>query len=185
MRWYGKDIYCNRGETFALDVGISSRDGTPYRIHTALNNAFLLLTVKSSAYSQKNRYVFRNWINLSNFPKVDDMTILDVDALPLGDALIRHRVLRYNDKYYIYDDDKLQYVEYGVRLIHTFDTEITRNWIDKTYLYDLKLVSGDLKAEYIETSNNGLNYDDVPLENINYEFHISDGKIYVNSDGGN
>lgn len=187
MRWYGKELYCNRGETFALDFTIVNSDDTPYRLSNILDNMFLLLTVTSGKNSQKDRYIFRNWINLSNFPKVDDMTILNVTKLPEGTDLIRHRILRFNNKYYIYDEKELKYIEYNFRLIHTFDSKITKEWAYKTYEYDLKLVSGTLNKEYEKSLETGEAYTGVPLDEILFEsVIISKNNIYVeeNSSAG-
>lgn len=184
MNWYGKEIYCRRGETFSLDVAITNRDNTPYRISADLENVFLLLTVSSDKYVQKDRYVLNNWINLANFPKVNDMTILNVNQLPDGDSLVRNRVLHSNadGKYYIYDDESLAYKEYGMRLIHTFQSEITNDWIDKTYEYTLTLVSGELDENYVSALLDGRDYDSCPFTNIDVEFEIiPKTKIYVES----
>lgn len=189
MNWYGKELYCTRGETFSLDCLVVNKDDTPYRISSALENAFLVLTVTSNKFSQKNRYVANFWINLSDFPKVDDMTILNVDSLPVGDDLITNRVLHLStdNKYYIYDEVKLKYIEYVFRFIHTFDTNITKEWLDKTYTYDLKLISGVLKESYIEYVKNNYpgEYTESPFETILHEFEvISKNNIYVEENQG-
>lgn len=185
MRWYGTDLYITRGETFAIDVGITDKTGEPYRISTLMSNAFFVLTVKSNTYAQSGRYILRNWINLSNFPKVDDMSILDVTSLPLNDNLIRKRVLRYDGKYYIYDDNVSQYVEYGLHFICTFDSTITKDWLDSAYEYDLKLVSGNLKESYNVALANKDDFNESPFENIIYEFQvINKSKIFVDTHGG-
>lgn len=187
MRWYGKEIYCVRGETFSIDCSIKNRDGTPYRIHASLPNCFFLLTVSSTNYVQENRYILYNWINLADFPKVSDMEILKVLALPNGDDLVRHRVL-YNEndkKYYIYDDNSSKYIEYDVRFVHTFVSAITKDWIDQTYEYELHLLSGDLKREYIDALNKNIAYDKSPFSNVLYDFEIiPKTKIYVANSKG-
>jgi hypothetical protein len=187
MKWYGKEIYCTRGETVSLDFAIVNRDNTPYRISTALTNAHLLLTVKSNTYTQKDRYVLNNWINLSDFPKVDDMTILSVDELPTGVNLVKNRLLYLttDGKYYIYDDIKLKYIEYGFRLIHTFQSDVTNDWFDKTYDYELKLISGTLLDDYVDAVNKGFDYFACPFFKIFTSFDIVKNKIYVGTNGGN
>ena len=178
MENYGKTIYCTRGETFALDCLINNRDKTPYRISTALPNAFLLLTITSDAHCQENEYVLRTWIDISNYPKVSDMTILDVDKLPEGENLVTNRLLHLStdDCYYIYDYSEAKYVKYQFRLINTFHHSLTKLWIERSYNYTLKLVSGVVKDVYEN--------DDAPFESIEHVFDIiNDGKIYV-TDGG-
>ena len=186
MKWYGNDIYCKRGEVFSLDCSIVNDDGTPFRISTLLENAFLLITVASTVYKEDGRYLYRGWVNLADFPKVDDMTILDVDKLPEGNDLIRNRLLRYDGKYYIYNDNDAKYVEYGFRLVHTFDRTITKDWIDRTYSCELSILSGTLNEAYEQALKDGVQYVGVPITDVLFDAFIAGYMIYVeeNSSGG-
>lgn len=62
-------IKAYRGETFTVDKVLRNKDGSPYIISNELPNPYLLLSVSSSEYAQKDRIIRNYWLSLENFPR--------------------------------------------------------------------------------------------------------------------
>lgn len=68
---HNNEITVNRGEAFTMRKIIQNRDGSPYIVSSRLKNPHWLVTVASSLYEQKDRYVLNKWLSLKNLPRFE------------------------------------------------------------------------------------------------------------------
>ena len=69
MRTNNNELIVHRGETFTIDKFIQNRDGSPYIVSSQLNNLYWVLSVSSTLYDQRNRYVKNWWLSLKDTKK--------------------------------------------------------------------------------------------------------------------
>ena len=67
MKTLNNILVVHRNETFTLDKIVQNRDGSPYIVSAELENPYWLLTVSSTRYDQKDRYIQNWWLDLSNY----------------------------------------------------------------------------------------------------------------------
>lgn len=187
MQLKGNEMTVSRGETFTIDRTIINRDGSPFVISSEWNNPYILITVSSSSYNQENRYVLNIWLSLKDIPAFHNTTILEAKS---ENDIEAGAVYYYNGKYvYLSNikDGNNMLEEYSLRIIYPFTHEITKEWVEQSYLYSIRLVAGTSVEQYVDavyTSISGvirdnltheekiqyiLNMDATKLEGINIE----------------
>lgn len=173
MKTFNNEIIVRRNETFTIDKIIETRSGAPYIISNRMQNPFFLITITNSLYNQKDRYMCNVWIpielprfestvpvNLADFEKLDGSKAYpygfkNLEGLPGG--YINNVNVSYEEgdavfyweddkgkRIYKYWDSKNGWTDYSCRIIYKFVHEITRNWIEGSYFYNIDLVDGDL-----------------------------------------
>jgi len=70
MQVFNGVIEHTQGESFTLDMDVRYPNGDPYIISSQLENPYILFTIASTQYHQKDRYIMRHWLNASiDFPR--------------------------------------------------------------------------------------------------------------------
>ena len=217
MKTLNNILVVHRNETFTLDKIVQNRDGSPYIISAVIENPYWLLTVSSTRYDQKDRYIQNWWLDLSNYLrfvstnpkdlksfKVSDVagavsafsSFSDVTSLNdfVGKYLNGKQITEMNANdfvYYIEDDNNNReykywsvntngWQKYECRITKVFQQEITRQWVEQTYVYSITLMSGTSTLDYLKLRcyENNISYNDdatvdelyQALLNIGYEF---------------
>lgn len=158
MTLKGNEMVVHRGETFTIDRLVQNRDGSPFIISSKYKNPYLLLTVTSAKYSQENRYLANWWLSLKDMPRFPNTIVKDVTNL--------NHMSQYMDDSpmeYVYHDlstGEYKYMkEYNVgevaifepyecRILHHFTHDITKNWVEQSYSYSIRLVDGEKLDAY-------------------------------------
>lgn len=65
MRYVGRDIYIQRGETFTLDFEVANSKGDPLMLFKKWPNPYLVITVSNSLYDQEGDTRKVYWLDLS------------------------------------------------------------------------------------------------------------------------
>ena len=65
MRYVGRDIYIQRGETFTLDFDVTNAKGDPLMLFKKWPNPYLVITVSNSLYEQEGDMRKVYWLDLS------------------------------------------------------------------------------------------------------------------------
>lgn len=94
MKTFNNEIVVHRNEVFTIDKIIQNKDGSPYVISKELSNPYFLLTVSTTRYSQKDRYVKNYWLNLLNFPRFNSTQCIDLHSIKTSSA---GTDIKYND----------------------------------------------------------------------------------------
>lgn len=152
MTLQGYDMTVLRGETFTIDKSVRNRDGSPYIVSNQYIKPYVLLSVASSKYEQEGRYLLNFWIDLKNLPRFENTVPKEItefeDAYVADDFEGQYLYYKNGDiancKYWIWDDkaSKRVWKDYDFRIIHTFTHAVTKEWVEQTYIYSLRLVSG-------------------------------------------
>lgn len=178
MYTVGLKIYITRGESFTIDFSVKDKTGRPYIVLNKIQNPYLKITVASDKYNASNNYVKTWWLDLTNgynengenillpkFSSVDVKEVNSISEVGNADTDTEHYLYRVigDDKYY-YLDDIVK--EYNFRILKTFLSGITSEWIEKQYTYDIKLVGGQTVVDYIQgiVRANNLIPDDTPIQ---------------------
>uniref|UniRef100_UPI0040257F90 hypothetical protein n=1 Tax=Alloprevotella sp. TaxID=1872471 RepID=UPI0040257F90 len=183
MQLKGNEMTVTRGETFTIDRTIVNRDGSPFVISSEWNNPYILITVSSSSYNQENRYVLNVWLSLKDVHTFHNTTILEaksgnVEYILNGESIhlseISSDVLYSYDGKYIYlsevvDGNKIL-EEYSLRIIYPFTHEITKDWVEQSYLYSIRLVAGTSIEQYVDAVYTGIS--GVVHDNLTHEEKI-------------
>lgn len=195
MLTYENEIVVRRGETWTLDKFVQNRDGSPFIISDAFKNPYWLITVTSSQYGSKNRYLFNKWLDLKSHLrfcitkplKLSDYGLTFSDnTFPFlngdgtdftgdetsgyassaifyekdSEGVISYKYWEYynNEK----DDFTGKWVDYKCPIVTSFTNEITSEWIEGNYLYQILLVDGTDLREYLKemASRNNIPTDD-------------------------
>lgn len=120
-------------------------------------------------YEYKNS----NWVRFSSYVNgyiFDDFEVLDKDT---AEVPVAHRLYysATDKKYYIYDSS---WKEYETIFVQNFPSFITKDWYNKNFYYELRLVAGEFTDEFsIALEENAYtNFNSEPFEEITDEFVI-------------
>ena len=174
MMTFNHEITIRRNETFTIDKIIQNRDESPYIISDRLSNPHFVVTVTNSLYDQENRYVCNMWlpinlprfeltvpVNIKDFTSMDGSQLYnsfeDMGGLPSGyingtniqfeedDALFYVEDYEGNKTYKYWKNGKWN--DYECRIVCKFLQNITREWIERNYYYNIDLVAGPLNPD--------------------------------------
>lgn len=171
MLIHKNEIEVYAGENWTMSKLIENRDGSPYIISSELLNPYWLVTISSSLYNQKNRYILNKWLSLNDFPRFKNTTPVELKSIdptytfenadiPSGyegdetsgyanEAIFyekdQNSVIRY--KYFEYDNNEEgnysgEWVDYKCPIITSFTSDITSEWREGNYVYSIQLVGG-------------------------------------------
>jgi hypothetical protein len=165
----GNEITVHRNETFTIDLLVTNRDGSPFMVSSEYANPYILITVFSTKYSQRNRYLANWWLNLDEMYDENDekikiprfkntvvKTIENKNDLTIDDDK-PCEYLYYNkeDGTYLYSTEDAEGTvklnTYSFRIVHHFPNYITRNWVEQSYAYSIYLVSGTSTLNYLRS----------------------------------
>ena len=158
MQILGTDIYVVRGESFSIDYSLVNRDGSPYIVTNRANNAYFLLTVASTKYSQQGRYVKNWWLEIPA-----ELRFENTNALEINKSMVDEKINPYSSSptyavYYYIDDDGSkvyvrwngsEFVHYELRIVKTFSKQDTSEWTAQSYVYSINYVDGVLMLQYL------------------------------------
>ena len=188
----GNEMTIQRGETFTIDRLIVNRDGSPYIVSSEYANPYILLTVSSTKYNQENRYLANWWLNLDemydgkNIVKVPRFFSTRFKEITSKNNLIEY----YEDEpyeylYYIKNTGTYEYFssngettdahtwhEYNLRLIHHFMHNITKDWVEQSYVYSIRLVAGKDMTSYLKELYKTVFEVDAPDYKSNEELYL-------------
>ena len=194
MKSFNNELYVHRNETFTYDKYFVGNNGAPYIVSKKWNNPYLLFTIASSRYEQKDRYKLNLWLDLDNGYNVNGELI----KLPRFNSTIPYKLQSWPDVapfepdecvYYVTDNDgnsEYKYyssdvdgngnpgwLPYEFRVVIPFSQNVTKEWVEQNYVYSIQLVAGELVRDYLY--NLLLNDPDVPVdEDGNKVIPISD-----------
>lgn len=166
----GNEMTVFRGETFSIDRTVRNRDGTPFIVSNKYNNPYVLITVASSTLGRSDVYKANWWLSLEDLPRFGYTRPVEIDKFDTDQtALVGHEPLEYlycvdGDKGYEYkyfDEDK-NWHKYEFRIIHHFLHEITKDWVEGTYLYSIRLVAGQSMLDHLRVLYRALFNEDAP-----------------------
>jgi hypothetical protein len=80
VKTFNNEIIVRRNETFTIDKFVETRDRAPYIISSALKNPFFLITIASSLYNQKDRYICNVWmpVTIPRFKNTVPINLADI-----------------------------------------------------------------------------------------------------------
>lgn len=182
MQVLNNEIFLTQGEQITLDFLLQNKDGSPYIISNKLKNPYFLVTVASSQYEQSDRYVLNKWCDAKKyytFYTTQPIAISSTKGFPanLPDAVKQDVISNNNGDYSTYavwytidsNDNKTYYrwtgtafTKYECRFVITFTPEVTEQWTGRNFIYEIKLVDGEVNNDY--TVSNGKR----PI--VNYSF---------------
>lgn len=194
MKVYRNEITCYRNESWTFDKVIVARDGAPYCISKRWNNPYVLLTVASTRYDQKDRYIRNWWLDVGSGYEIEDesgekhtvkVNVFDstkpikieaFDAQILKDKGWNGEDALYyteddlgNRIYKRFDDITEVFVDYEFRLIKLFTQPETEEWVEQSYVYSITLVAGQLTNDYLHN---------LCILHLNELYTEEDGKYY-------
>lgn len=214
MKTLNNILVVHRNETFTLDKIVQNKDGSPYIISAELENPYWLLTVSSTRYDQKDRYIQNWWLDLSKYPRFVSTTPIDLksfksgagaDAAPafssfsdvtslesfVGKYLNGQQITEMDADdfvYYLEDDNNNKeykywsttadgWQKYECRITKLFQQEITRLWVEQTYVYSITLMSGTSMLDYLKLlcDKNDITYNDNATINELYTALLNSG----------
>lgn len=215
MKVLNAEITIQRGETFTIDYIIRNKDGSPYIISDHLTHPYFLITVSTTKYAQKDRYVKNYWLDLTGYPRFNATQAIDLHSIKKeasDESDAEPKYVSFNDitsvpffgyvdgqpVYYYVDNnerfvnDAVFYIEhedgtreykywerskdgtgqdigwtdYHCRLIKRFSSEDTSKWVEQSYVYSIRLVSGISTLAYLRSlcALNGITYKDTDDE---------------------
>lgn len=188
MQVLNNEIFLTQGEQITLDFLLQNKDGSPYIISNKLKNPYFLVTVASSQYEQSDRYVLNKWCDIKGyfrFYTTQPIAISSTDGFPvnLPDSVKQDVISNNNGDYSTYavwytvdnNDNKTYYrwagttfIKYECRFIVTFKPEVTEQWTGRNFIYEIKLIDGEVNKDY--TVSNGKR----PIINYNFVQTILD-----------
>lgn len=152
MTLKGNEMMVYRGESFTIDRLIQNRDGSPFIVSSKYNNPYLLLTVSSTKYSQKNRYILNYWISLEDLPRFPNTVVKEISSINNANEYADDEPMEfvYHDKQtgkYKYlksynVGETAMFEDYNFRVIHHFRNDVTKDWVEQSYMYSMRLVAG-------------------------------------------
>lgn len=188
MRVYADRIQVERGESWSYDVYFQNRDGSPFIVSSQLQNAYILVTVASSKYTQNGRYIANFWNKVSDghptfySTQVFELTgetmptpenglspEIQADIAAKGCTFSNYCVYKWVDANGVAQYKRwtgTAYEDYDFHFVITFPTDITLEWIEQNYVFGIKLLSGVENPDYdpdIEGSRPIINYDGVQV----------------------
>ena len=210
MQVYNHELQIRRGETFTIDKILQNRDGSPYIISSKLKNPHFLITVSSALYDKDDRYSVNAWcpirlprfhttqpVSIHSFKDESGNQIYDsfdtMTGLPQGyvngfnvayemDDALFYQVNSDGSKTYKFWTGK-EWHEYKCRIAAAFTNQVTSKWIEKSYYYNIDLVSGISIKEYLSIlcKQAGIEPDGVP-ENMYAAIKEYDENLIKNID---
>lgn len=186
MTLKGNEMTIQRGESFTIDRSVVNRDNSPFIISSEYANPYILITVASAKYNQDNRYIANWWLNVDTLYDEDGNLIklprfkytrpVQISAFDVTQVIgdMPGEYLYYVDdvtKCKYFDEDNVWH-DYDFRIIHHFGHNVTKDWIEQTYSYSIRLVSGYDMSDYIRNLYKAVyNTDEVPADWTNEEFY--------------
>lgn len=152
MKTLGTTLQVYRGNIFKLERSVAYADGKPFMIASNLTNPYLLITVSSNTYTLKGKWTKNYWLDLSAYPKFDDMTPLFIESLeetPADDERLYYILNGTTREYYRYDRTANEYKPYEFVFTKIFLNSDTKQWIESEYQYQITFVAGNLTANYL------------------------------------
>lgn len=178
MQTRNNEIIVHRGETWTMSKLIQNKDGSPYLISSDLKNPYFLVTITSSLYVQRERYVFKKWLDIKNTPRFKITRPIELKSinpsykfsnpvLPTGyegdetSGYANIAVFYEKDengvtsyKYWEYINNIKgnydgRWIDYVCSIATTYNNDVTQNWIDKNYFYSIELVDGISLYEHL------------------------------------
>ena len=171
MRVTNNELIVRRNETFTLDRLVVNQDGSPYIISSEMQNPYFIISVSNSLYDTENRYLVNFWLPVTtprfeSTQPVDMTTIKDENGsqsysnwndapngLPSG--YINGRLSTYeraNEAVFYFEDDNgnrdyrywdgKTWVPYECRIVFKFLQAFTKDWVERSYYYNIDLVDG-------------------------------------------
>lgn len=176
MKIYADRIQVERGESWSYDVYFQNRDGSPFIVSSQLQNAYILVTVASSKYTQNGRYIANFWNKVSDgYPTFYSTQVFELtgETIPTPqdglDGDTKAIILSLADKGVDYSNfcvykwvdangeaqykywNGVEYEDYDFHFVQAFPTDITQEWIEQSYVFAIKLLGGKLSDNVEET----------------------------------
>jgi hypothetical protein len=179
------DLTIYRGETFTICKSLQNRDGTPYIISDSLGDgdAYFLISIVSSTYSQDKKYEKNYWLSLKNFPRFtetvpialqdldnihgtfDDIVIKKDNDVYYFEATINGEYAKIPASYAVYYDKNYpnvyKYIDsdgkwsvYECKIVKTFSREDSEELVSKNYKYSIQLIYGNPMKQYLQSLAN-------------------------------
>ncbi len=156
MNSLGTTLYVNRGETFILGREVFRSDGyTPYVLSANIPNPYILITVQSDNFRTDKGYKHEFWLNIDHYPAFQTRTPVTIlksslDGDETGAGTSYYCLYKVADSsqdcgytFYYSLGGSILYEYEGFKFKKIFTEQVTSEWIEKQYLYNVKLVGGN------------------------------------------
>lgn len=171
MKTFNNEIIVHRNETFSMDKIVQNKDGSPYIISNRLSNPYFLLSVSTTRYAQKDRYIKNYWLDLSNYPKFTSTQAVDLHSIttsPSSESI----------KYFSFED-----VEYsGDVLIYGYVGDTYVEYYPDDAVFYIENGDGSKTYKYfnqnLDSSNNPIGWSDYECKIVK-QFTNDDTKEWV------
>lgn len=151
-----------RGETFTIDRTVVNRDGSPFIVSSEYENPYILISVASTKYNQQNRYLVNWWLSLDDLlsqdgskgmmPRFPNTRVKEINSINNTSEYANDEPMEfvYHDKQtgeykYLKEynvGETALFEDYEFRIIHSFTHDITKDWVEQSYVYSIRLVAG-------------------------------------------
>lgn len=200
MKSFNNELYVHRNETFTYDKYFVGNNGAPYIVSSKWNNPYLLFTVSSTRYEQKDRYKLNLWLDLTEGYTIDG----EIFVLPRFNNTVPYKLNSWDENpssnyppfdpgecvYYVTDSEgnneyryyksrellddngKIIWYKYDFRVVVPFTQSITKDWVEQTYVYSIQLVAGDKVYTYLYNLLNSL--PEVPANSEGQKYILTD-----------
>ncbi len=184
----GNDVYVTRGEAWTYDSLIVNKDGSPYIVSNEYPNPYFLFKMSSVNYEVNERYYDEIWCpipaantfyrsepyELTSF--LDDFSASDLPAEIQQEIQQKGLTAANYAVYYIVENGVkiykiwtgTEWKDYTCPFILAFMSADTKKWKAQTYLYQLKIVSGE-----------NIDKDNPSVADITHDNFIVEGQIIV------
>lgn len=177
MTLCNNDITIYRGEAFTIDYSILFPNGTPFIVSNEMSNPYFLISL--STHKGESQEVFNYWLPATKkfeYTKTLDIQEFKSVASTSGDAVYETfndvtppignfywngmYVEKLESDFAVYSNSKepgvYKYIsnnnsleDYSCRIIHTFNTDDTKQWKSEKYYYTIQLVDGQDMRSYL------------------------------------
>ena len=160
MNSLGNTLYVTRGETFVLGRSICKSNGyTPYVLSSNVQNPYIVITVQSDNFRTDKGYKHTFWLDISDYLSFTLKQVVALTTASLLSSDIGYNTAQYcvyevpddtqdSGYAYYYSADGTTLTEYeGFIFKKVFTAQETSEWIERQYLYNIKLIGGITTTE--------------------------------------
>lgn len=185
MRVTNNELIVRRNETFTLDRLVVNQDGSPYIISSEMQNPYFIISVSNSLYDTENRYLVNFWLPVTTprFKSTRPMDVATLknangEQMYLSWANLKNTFfanvyidgkliesVESDDAVWYFEDDNGDrdyrywngetWVPYECRIIFKFLQAFTKDWVERSYYYNIDLVDG-IAANEVEVGGRPL-----------------------------
>lgn len=156
MKVLGNNVYIQRGEEFTIKFG--AHDAVPLIIKDSYKHPFIVVTLKSTQYSQVEQYKSVRWLDCMHTLKFKSSKIVHLGSGQISDVNIPSDDTGFKRVYSVADTDgNLTYFyydgsarnEYSFTFTVRYDIAESNELVDREYVGEVHLIDGSTVAAYL------------------------------------